>query len=86
MPINETLTSVLKVINEGQSLIRSSTTRPLNDDERLSQTSETNRKKILQDKFDERENDLSSKQCQTKCYFLPSADLTIIYIPNNQQK
>lgn len=86
LPINETVNSFLKVIGDGQSLIRSNaTTKSPNDDGRASPTTETNRKKILQDKFDEREKDLASMQCQTKCFLLPSPDLKIIYIPNNDQ-
>ncbi len=56
------------------------------EDGRASPPTETNRKKLLQDKFEERKNNLSSMQCQTKCFLLPSPDLNIIYIPNNDQQ
>jgi len=85
LPINETVTSFLKVIGDSPSLIRSTATKTTGDDGYASPPTETNRKKILQDKFDERKKDLFSTQCQTKCFLLPSPDLTIIYIPNNDQ-
>jgi len=56
------------------------------EDGRASRPTETNRKKLLQEKFEERKNNLSSIQCQTKCFLLPSPDLNIIYIPNNDQQ
>ena len=52
---------------------------------RLSSTSENSRKKTLQEKFDGRKCDLSARQCQTSCFLLPSPDLTLIYVPNDQQ-
>lgn len=85
LPINETVTSFFKSIGENPSSIRSNTSKSANDDERISSTTETNRKKLLQDKFDEREKDLSSIKCQTKFFLLPSPDLKLIYIPNNDQ-
>ncbi|CAF4190698.1 unnamed protein product, partial [Rotaria sp. Silwood2] len=86
LPINEKVTSLLKVIGESPSLIRSGATKIGGEDGRASPTSENNRKKILQEKFDERKKDLFSLQCQTKCFLLSSPDLSIIYIPNNEQK
>jgi len=83
LPINETVNSFLKVINEGQSLIRSSGTARSSDDDRASPTLESNRKKLLQDKYDERKKDLINSNCQSTCFLLPSADLNLIYIPNN---
>ncbi len=85
LPLNETVSSLLKVIGDSSSLIRSGATKSAGDDGRASPTTENSRKRILQDKFDERKKDLSSAQCQTKCFLLPSTDLSIIYIPNNDQ-
>ncbi|UJR10843.1 hypothetical protein I4U23_015031 [Adineta vaga] len=85
IPINETVTSLLKVIGDSSSMIRSSTIKLAGDDERTLATSENTRKRILQEKFDERKKNLMTTQCQTKCYLLPATDLTIIYIPNNDQ-
>jgi hypothetical protein len=75
----------MKVIGEGSSLIRSSTTKPPGEDGHASPTPEHNRKRLLQEKFDDRKQALSSTQCQTKCFFLPSPDLNLIYIPNSEQ-
>ncbi|CAF1417170.1 unnamed protein product [Rotaria sp. Silwood1] len=86
LPINEKVTSLLKVIGESPSLILSGTIKIEGDNDRASPTFENNRKKILQEKFDERKKDLSSIQCQTKCFLLSSPDLTLIYTPNNEQK
>ncbi|CAF1071848.1 unnamed protein product [Adineta steineri] len=85
LPINETVSSLLKVIGDSSSMIRASAIKTIGDDERSSATQENSRKRILQDKFDERKKDLSSTQCQTKCLLLPSTDLSIIYIPNSDQ-
>ncbi len=85
LPINETVTSLLKVLGESPSLIRSGPTKTPGEDGRASPTPETNRKRLLQDKFDDRNKVLSSSHCQTKCFLLPSPDLNIIYIPNNDQ-
>lgn len=85
MPINEKVTSFLKVIGESPSLILSGTTKSAGEDGRASPTLENNRKKILQEKFDERKKELSVSQCQTKCFLLPSPDLSLIYIPNDEQ-
>ncbi|CAM4766731.1 unnamed protein product [Rotaria magnacalcarata] len=84
LPINEKVASLLKAIGDGSSLIRANTTKTGGDDGRASPTSENNRKKLLQEKFDERKNDLSSLSCQTKCFLLPSPDLSLIYIPNHE--
>lgn len=77
------MSSLLKVIGESPSLIRSNPNarNPL-DDGRISPTPESNRKRLLQEKFEERKKDLSSNSCQTKCFLFPSPDLTIFYIPN----
>lgn len=85
LPINETVTSLLKVIGEGPSLIRTGATKSGGDDDRASPTADNSRKKLLQEKFDQRKKDLSSEKCQTKCFLLPSTDLSIIYIPTNDQ-
>ncbi|CAF3617305.1 unnamed protein product [Rotaria sordida] len=85
LPINEKVTSLLKVIGDSPSLIRAGTTKFVAEEGRASPTPD-NRKKMLQEKFDERKKELTSIQCQTKCFLLPSPDLTIIYIPNNEQK
>ena len=74
------MSSFLKVIGESPSLIRSNSRNPI-DDGRNSPTPESNRKRLLQEKFEERKKDLSSIPCQTKCFLFPSPDLTIIYIP-----
>lgn len=81
IPINETVSSFLKVISES----RSNPSKPAVDDGRVSPTPESNRKRLLQEKFEERKHELSSMHCQTKCFLFPSPDLTIIYIPNSQQ-
>ena len=83
IPINETVTSLLKVIGDSSAMIRANATKTTGDDERSSSTAENTRKRILQEKFDERKKNLLTAQCQTKCYLLPASDLMIIYIPNN---
>ncbi|CAF0980100.1 unnamed protein product [Adineta ricciae] len=83
IPINETVSSLLKVIGDSSAMIRSNATKPSEEDERSSSTPENTRKRILQEKFDERKKNLLAEQCQTKCYLLPANDLMIIYIPNN---
>lgn len=85
LPINETVTSLMKVIGESSSLIRSSATKSPGEDGRASPTPDTNRKRLLQEKFDDRKQALLSTQCQTKCFLLPSPDLNLIYIPNSEQ-
>ena len=85
LPINETVTSLLKAIGDTPSLIRASTTKSTGEDGRASPTPENSRKRLLQEKFDERKKELSSTQCQTKCFLLPLPELNIIYIPNHDQ-
>jgi hypothetical protein len=87
LPINETVTSLFKVIGDGSSsLVRSSATKSTGDDGRGSPTHENSRKRILQNKFDEREKDLCSTQCRTTCLLLPIPDLNLIYMPNNNDQ
>lgn len=90
IPINETVTSLWKAIGETPQLMRgaTSTSTPKltvnNEDGRSSPTIENSRKRLLQEKFDQRKADLISSQCKTRCFLLPAPDLTILYIPTNQ--
>jgi hypothetical protein len=86
LPINETVSSLLKVIGESPSLIRSTAMRTggVGDDGRVSPTIENSRKRILQEKFDQRKKDLCSTHCQSKVFLLPASDLTVVYVPINE--
>ena len=75
----------MKVFGEGSSLMRSSATKPPNEDGRASPAPEANRKRLLQEKLDDRKQNLPLIQCQSKCFFLFSPDLHDIYIPNSEQ-
>lgn len=96
LPINETVTSIWKAIGETPQLMRGSaasgTTTPktigTEGDERSSSIAEPTRKRLLQEKFDQRKAELISSQCKTKCFLLPAPDLSVLYIPtaNDQQQ
>ena len=90
LPINETVSSLLKVIGESPSLIRSTAMRTAagggggGDDGRVSPTIENSRKRMLQEKFDQRKKDLCSSRCQCKVFLLPASDLTVVYVPSHE--
>lgn len=87
--MNGTVSSLLKVIGDSPSFIRSNVSSTVkstnNEDDRASQPIETNKKRVLQDKFEQRKLDLISKQCQTRCFLLPSPDTAILYTPSENR-